>query len=191
MSTEELMLSKLNLDDLIFDESSPTSRIKVVIAYPSGNVTVKSNFDDESKCIIMNICLSHWQTVVNAVFRHHELSPELLKALQQETRKEFAYYSKFDSCLKFNSPDQLATFSNRTLWHEVLLQCPIYAAVVNGACDMEQLEHLTNTAKETAINAVALATSALARIKNPQMSAVAYRISTILSHSGVSYRDIT
>ena len=182
-SVEDVMLSKLNIDDLNFDDNPPTSHIKVLIAYPSGNITVNSNFDNESKCIIANICLSNWRTVANSICRHRKLYFEFLKTLQNEANKEFANFSKSDSCLKITSPDQLSTFSNRTLWHEVSVYCPVYAAVVQGACNM--------ASKEEAINAAALATSSLVRVRNPQMSAVAYRISTILAHSGVGFHDFT
>ncbi|CAB4031015.1 Hypothetical predicted protein, partial [Paramuricea clavata] len=40
------------------------------------------------------------------------------------------------------------------------------------------------------INAIALATSAIATVVNPTMSAVAYRISTVLFHSGISHVDV-
>ena len=46
-------------------------------------------------------------------------------------------------------------------------------------------------ATERAVNAVALAFSSLIRCRNPKMSAAAYRISTVLFHTGVSYKDFT
>ena len=187
---EDAILSQLNVDDLPLDETFQSSQIKVVIAYSSGHTTVKSKFDEECKTIITNFCLSNWQTAANAFIKHRELSSELIKVVKREASAEFARYSQFDSCLKVTSPDQLAKFSNRTLLHEVSFQCPIYSAVVQGACNMDKTGEGTH-GEETAINAIALATSALARARNPQMSAVAYRVSIILSHSGVSYRDIT
>ena len=39
-------------------------------------------------------------------------------------------------------------------------------------------------------NSLALATAILARVRNPQASAVHYRISTILFHSGVKHDDL-
>ena len=45
----------------------------------------------------------------------------------------------------------------------------------------------TGEGNERAVNAVALAVASLIRCRNPGMSAVAYRISTILFHSGVSF----
>ena len=50
---ENVALSKLNIDNL---DTSHGSVIKVVTAYPSGNVTVGSNFTDVEKSILSNIC---------------------------------------------------------------------------------------------------------------------------------------
>ena len=41
------------------------------------------------------------------------------------------------------------------------------------------------------INEIALATAIVARARNPKMSAVAYRISNLLIHSGATFQDIT
>ena len=58
---------------------------------------------------------------------------------------------------------------------------------MSNASNFEGVE--TREEKERAVNAVALAVASLIRCRNPAMSALAYRISTILFHSGVSYKD--
>ncbi|CAB3991855.1 Hypothetical predicted protein [Paramuricea clavata] len=94
-------------------------------------------------------------------------------------------YSNFDSCLKFTTPDQLAAYSNKVLCKEVSMECPIYNAVVTCACKA------SSSCNEIATtNAIALPTSAIAKVVNPTMSAVAYRISTVLFHSGISHVDV-
>ena len=185
-SSETVLLSKLNIDDL---DTSKYSQIKVLIAYPSGNITVKSNFDLIVKSIIMNICLSRWSTVINALFSHSALTSELIPHLNVEVEREITCYAKSDSCFKNRSPDQLAVFSNNTLCKEIEVNCPIYSSVVRGACGYTKAEENGNGKK--AANAIALASSALIRVSHPSMSAVAYRISTILFHSGISSRDLT
>ncbi|XP_031555868.1 uncharacterized protein LOC116292658 isoform X1 [Actinia tenebrosa] len=89
--------------------------------------------------------------------------------------------------MKSASPDQLAAFSNKTLCKEIEVNCPIYSSVVRGACGY----HTQEEDNPKASNAIAVATSALVRVNHPNMSAVAYRISTILFHSGISKRDLT
>ena len=49
----------------------------------------------------------------------------------------------------------------------------------------------SEASRERAVNAIALAVSTLICCRNPTMSAAAYRISTVLFHSGVSYMDFT
>ena len=181
---EMAMLSKLNVDNL---DTSHGSKMKVVIGYPAGNVVVRSKFDKETHTVLMNICLSQWQTAVNAIFRHSLLFETLRQGLEREAEREFSAYSKFDSCLKVSDPDQLAAFSNQTLCQEVSVQCPLNSSVVRGACNLEKAQE---NKKESAVNAIALATSALARAINPSMSAVAYRLSSIIFHSGMNYKDI-
>ncbi len=179
---EDTLLSKLNIDDL---DTSNNSQLKVVIAYPSGHVVVKSNFDPEVKLLLTNLCTSRWSTAINKLFRHDELFRELLSQLATRTKQEFKCYSKFDSCLKFTTPDQLAAYSNKLLCKELSIQCPIYNAIITGACNA------SSSCNEIATyNAIALATSAIARVVNPTMSAVAYRISTVLFHSGISHVDV-
>lgn len=188
---ENVLLSKLNVDDL---DTSKCSQVKIVLAYPSGNVIVKSNFDTELKSIITNICLSRWNTVIRALFAHSILNAELLNFLELKSEQEIKRYAKTESCLKSTSPDQLASFSNKILCKELEVNCPVYNAVVRGACGYSttsQEEMPANYTYEKTSNAVALATSALTRVQNPSMSAVAYRISTILFHSGVSNKDLT
>ena len=68
----------MNIDNL---DTSNGSSLKVIIAYPNGNV-VKSNLDRDSETIIKNICLSRWRTAVNACCQHEYLAPELTSAFR-------------------------------------------------------------------------------------------------------------
>ena len=174
----DAMLSKLNEDDL---DTSSGSKIKVVIAFPSGHVRAQSTFDGEGQSVIMYLALGRWGPAIRAMFSHRDLFAELLAAVQQQANREFTEYSQFDSCLKITSPDQLGVFSNRALVKELSVQCPIFYSVVTGACkDASDL---------SSINAITLATSPIARTRNSPMSATAYRISCILYHSGISSKD--
>ena len=178
ISASDAMLSKLNVDDL---DTSSGSKIKVVIAFPSGHVRAQSTFDGEVQSVIMYLALGRWGPAIRAMFNHRDLFAELLAAVQQQANREFTEYSQFDSCLKITSRDQLGVFSNRALVKELPVQCPIFYSVVTGACkDASDL---------SSINAITLATSSLARTRNSTMSAVAYRISCILYHSGISSKD--
>ena len=148
-----------------------------------------NTIDVESQGIIRNVALKNWDTVANACLRHELLAPAFKEAFAKEVARECKNYTKSDSCLKESSPDQLAVFSNRTVFKEVEVNCPLlYTALcqASNVCSLNSEE-----SKERAINAIALAVSTLMRCRNPTMSAAAYRISTVLFHSGVSYKDFT
>ena len=57
ISASDAMLSKLNVDDL---DTSSGSKIKVVIAFPSGHVRAQSTFDGEVQSVIMYLALGRW-----------------------------------------------------------------------------------------------------------------------------------
>ena len=50
---------------------------------------------------------------------------------------------------------------------------------------------MKDSSKLSANNAIALATSVAARVRNPSMSPLSYRISGILFHNGVSNQDLS
>ena len=62
---------------------------------------------------------------------------------------------------------------------EIRIFCPLWNASVYGACG-----------SRPTINAIALCSSVAARMRNSTMSALAYRISAVLSHAGVGYDDM-
>ena len=179
-------LSRCNVDDL---NTSEGAAVKVVISHPSGEVTVINKIDRESQNIIKNIGLKNWKTAVNTCLRHELLAPEFNEAFACEIARECKNYSKSDSCLKERSPDQLAVFSNKTLCKEVNTHCPVLYSALCQASNLCCLN--SEESNERAVNAIALAVSALIRCRNPTMSAAAYRISTVLFHSGVSFKDFT
>lgn len=76
---------------------------------------------------------------------------------------------------------------------ELQVNCPAWTTCIRGACglDMENDELATamDVNKEH-LNSLALATSVIARVRNKSLSALAYRISSILLHSGTSHQDI-
>lgn len=80
-------------------------------------------------------------------------------------------------------------FSNKTVCKEVETDCPLLYAALSNAANIN--ESSADDENEMVRNAIALATSSLIRCRNPAMSAVAYRISTVLFHSGVSFGDFT
>ena len=148
-----------------------------------------SGTQGSSQSVVKNIGLKNWETASNACLRHEFLALELKEAFKNELGQECKNFTKGDSCLKESSPDQLAVFSNKTLCKELEMYCPLLYTVLCQASNL--LGSNSEEATERAVNAVALAFSSLIRCRNPKMSAAAYMISTVLFHSGVSYKDFT
>ncbi len=155
------------------------SQVKVTIVYPSGNVAIPKVQDKQSQMLIKNISLKNWKAAANGFFVHKSLKEELPAALRRSVSSEFVEYSRSDSILKGTKPDKLAGFSAKHLVEEIRIFCPLWNASVYGACG-----------SRPTINAIALCSSVAARMRNSTMSALAYRISAVLSHAGVGYDDM-
>ena len=74
------VLSKCNIDDL---DTSKGAAVKVIISYPSGEVSVMNKIGDESQSIFRNIALKEWATVANACLRHEPLAPKFKDAFAE------------------------------------------------------------------------------------------------------------
>ena len=118
----ELFLSYLNMEDLL--ERSSTEA-KVVIVNPGGHVETFSLFHDKTKSIIVNLCRKTLKTVANLTFEHPNIWEELPDPLRRTVSKEFQEYcnNATDSVLKKSRADDLATFLNKVLVHEVDVWC--------------------------------------------------------------------
>jgi len=176
---------RLNIDDLL---GKQTTELKVVVVNPNGRVENYSSFDDKTKSMITNLCRKHWKTVANLIFQHPHTREELCEPLRKAVSGEFKEYcaEKTDSVLQKSSPEDLAALSNKILVHEAEVWCPLWMCCVRGACNVSNSREEND--KET--NSIALSTAVAAKCRNPKMSAVSYRISTILFHSGVKQDDL-
>ena len=76
------VLSNYNVDDM--DTTQGSAAVKVVICYPSGQVTAKNSLVKDSQNIIRNISLQNWRTVVNACFCHEHIFPELKEGFARQ-----------------------------------------------------------------------------------------------------------
>ena len=92
--------------------------------------------------------------------------------------------------MKGVSPEELIAFSRSSnlVLDEIISSCPFWSSCIGGACGVVlkqncELQDFVN-------NSVALATSLNARVRNKCMSASAYRVSSVLLHSGVSQQDL-
>jgi hypothetical protein len=164
---EDKILSHFNIDAI--DLSRKESQVRVVVAYPCGEVVVKHDFDKLTSTIIRNMASKNWQTVANLIFKHDEISKRLPDPLRRQVSSEFQ------------------SFSNKVLVHETRLKCPFWYVCMNGAVGLDLRQNDNRRSK--VINAMAASISILARARNPTLSAFAYRISLLLFNGGVSYYD--
>ena len=165
-------------------------KLKVLLVHPNGNVVTRNPTNEKTVQIIRNLVNGCWAAVANAVFDHpeQEFQHELHHALKRKVNKEFQSYSRSETVLKASDPDELSAFSNKLVVAEAKVYCPFWSASIMGATGVKDDK---NVADNVPINQLALATAIVARTRNPKMSAVAYRISSLLIHSGATYQDIT
>ena len=181
---EEEMLRRLNVDDL----PQTGLQVKVVYLNPSGNVIVRIPGDDPTKTLVENLACENWREVSNAILQHAELAPESRNNIRKGLSKEFSEYLKSETMLCARNQDEIASFSNKLFMEEVRIFCPVLYNYVIGASVVSTQVDVNSVAKDH--NSLALATAILARVRNPQASAVHYRISTILFHSGAKHDDL-
>ena len=184
------VLSALNVDELFEKNSENTvTEVKVVIAYPSGRIDTRGSFSKDTKSLIENVTERTLKAVANIVLNHPEWREEMLETVGRKVGGEFKEYCResTDSVLTRKTPSEIASTSNKVIVHEVKLHCPLWYSCLSGACNAQSN---TETRSVKIINSIALATATAARCRNQKMSALAFRISTILFHSGVKRVDI-
>ena len=120
------ILSRINVDELV--ESNNYTQVKVVIVNPNKHISTHSNFDEDTKRLLINLVRKNWVTVSNIIFCHAQLKPELLGPISRTVRQEFTAYcgNKSDSILQKRSPIDIAAFSNKVLVREVQTLCPFW-----------------------------------------------------------------
>ena len=77
----------LNIDDIMSCQQS--TRMKVVILWTNGRPDVRVPEEKDNILILKNVALKNWQAVADAVLKHKQLKPEMLKALWRAVNAEF------------------------------------------------------------------------------------------------------
>ena len=70
---------------------------------------------------------------------------------------------------------------------EVRIFCPVVYNLVLGACGIQESDVKI---KGATANSIALASAIMCRLRNPKASALHYRISTVMFHSGAKHEDL-
>ena len=183
--SEEMFINELTT--LESEESGkPKASVKVIVS--DSRLTVRTPHSSIAASMIKNIAQRKWQQVVNMLFKVEEARCHLQDAIRKAVNQEFKWFCSSNSTLAMKSPEQLVKFTNKSLLDETSQKCPIYYSCVLGTVGLigkkKEMDWKT-------VNATAAATAVLAKKRNAQMSAFAYRISSILLHSGAKTTDFT
>ena len=120
------------------------------------------------------------------MFKHDDCKLSIHEATRSKVASEFKEYCRSDnSVLKYSSPTELASFSNKLVQHEAKLFCPLWSSAVSGALGVVKSDKKVSKVS----NVFALCTRAVAKFCNNKMSALAHRVSTGLLHSGAKSHD--
>ena len=176
--------SHLNIDDLPTDGAL---QVKVVIVDSNGKPTTRTPQEEESKQIVRQLCNKNWQATANTIVRHKQLKAEVVKALKKIVSEEVKSYTKSESILLLSEPDEIASISNTVFLEELRIFCPVFYEILVGSSGQDEQEMMKAGVNK---NGVALAAATLCRVRNPKASALHYRISTVLLHSGTKDEDL-
>lgn len=124
------------------------------------------------------IALKKWKTASNIIFKHGNIIEHVPDALRRKISAEFHDLSS-DSLLKGIFPEEITAFNNGILVKEISVKCPLWHSAVNGACGL--LLHQSDEKRKRATNVIAVATSVLAKFRNPCLSALAYSLNGVIS----------
>ena len=178
-----------NIDQYLNIDNLPEGglQVKVVFKTESENVLVRILRDETTKCLVRQVCDKNWHAAANSITKHSELFPEVLKAVNKNASNEMSEYLKSESMLLSNKPDEITGFSNTIFLEELQIFCPVVYHFVLSTCGIQESDVKV---RGTAANGVALATAVMCRLRNPKASALHYRISTVLFHSGAKHDDL-
>ena len=178
-----------NLDHYLNIDNLPEGGLPVKVVYKtnSGNIFVRTPRDEKTKCLVRQICDKNWHAAANTMTNHSELYQEVLKAVNKNASNEMSEYLKSESMLLCSKPDEITGFSNTVFLEEVRIFCPVLYYLVLAACNIQESDVKV---KGTAANSVALASAIMCRLRNPKASALHYRISTVMFHSGAKHQDL-
>ena len=181
--------NKDNLDQYLNMDTLPEGGLQVKVVYKtnSANVLVRTPRDEKTKSLVRQICDKNWHAAANTVTNHSELYPEVLNAVNKKASNEMSEYLKSESMLLCNKPDEITGFSNPVFLEELRIFCPVVYYLVLGASGIQESDVKI---KGAVANCVALSSAIMCRLRNPKASALHYRISTVLFHSGAKHEDL-
>ena len=177
------------LDAALHVENMPDEgNLQVKVAFvANGDLIARIPRDMPSKLLVKQLALKNWKSASSTILQHKELLKEVQDKILKEMSKELKEYLKEDSILLLRDPDEVCGFSSTILLRELRVFCPMFYAFMLSAAGLEEEDALM---AGSSANSVALAAATICREVNLIASALHYRISAILFHSGVKNADL-
>ena len=179
---EDQLDASLNIDGL----QNTGLHVKVAMVSKCTVIT-RIPHEEQIKRLVRQLCNKNWKAASNTVLQHQELFDEVKGKIAKLTSKELADYLKKESILLLRNPDELIGFSSVIFLQELRVFCPTFHAILIASAGLQE-----DDVKKPGLsaNSVALAAATICRDVNPQASALHYRISAVLFHSGVKHEDL-
>ena len=166
----------------------------MILDYKSGK---RSRFpkDDTDRKAIKQLALGQYGYAVNALYSKQTVKDELLQRVCSSINEECKELcsTRRPSVLRDVSPQGLKQFTETTHVAELATRAPVLYAVLSSAVGKNhtvkenldvQEPNTTSEQRTKIVPPISMAASILLKSRCPQMSAQAYRLSTVLWHSG-------
>ena len=166
----------------------------MILDYESGKRS-RIPRDDTDRKAIKQLALRQYGYAVNALYTKQTVRDELLqkvcKSINEECKELCS--TKSPSVLRDVSPLGLKQFTEATHVAELATRAPVLYAVLSSAVGKNptvkenfdvQEPNPTSKQRTKILPPISMAASILLKSRCPQMSAQAYRLSTVLWHSG-------
>jgi len=169
--------------------------VEVVIDYESGRKR-RVPKDDVDRKAIKQVVLGEYGYAVNALYSKKVIRDALLEKVRAAVTSECKDLCsvKTPSLLRNTSPTGLKQFSESAHVAELAERAPILYLLLSAAVGKpipqtagnhdEENASSSDTDSNKTVPAISMAASVLLKTRCPQMSAQAYRVSTVLWHSG-------
>ena len=162
--------------------------LQVKVAFvPNGDLIARIPRDMPSKLLVKQLALKNWKSASSTILQHKELLEEVQDKILKEMSKELKEYLNEESILLLRDPDEVGGFSNTIFLRELRTFCPMFYAFLLSAAKLEEEDALI---AGPSANNIALAAATICREVNVTASALNYRISAVLFHSGVKNADL-
>eukprot|EP00112_Aurelia_sp_Birch-Aquarium-sp1_P023413 Seg6971.2 transcript_id=Seg6971.2/GoldUCD/mRNA.D3Y31 product="hypothetical protein" protein_id=Seg6971.2/GoldUCD/D3Y31 len=155
--------------------------------YPSGTKSIKIQSDD-MRSVIASLAKGNTAAAIKKLAQSKELGPCLLKWIENTALDEASRMasSKNPSVLLKTGCDDLLKLKNDDIVNEFKERAPLSFLVLyaNAVSRRRKKRILEGTSVDSSLKGLSMTIAVLMRMRCPMMSALSYKVSFILHHSG-------